>query len=142
MNLHDQLNRDSILLMNTPGGPGTDITILWREETSPSPDYDPNDEDSTPPTMEDREETIRGFAHIPSAGTHNTAYQKFAEIQAGDLILDIPATYDLTEKSDLRFRVGEQLYTQKQVGKDLAAVWAAASTGTSGLRTLLVSRNQ
>ncbi|MFT6862692.1 MAG: hypothetical protein ACJAVK_001251 [Akkermansiaceae bacterium] len=142
MNLEDQLARAAAMIAGTPGAGGSDITIHWRSATNLPWEHDPNDEDFTPPEMEDSQETVRGFHHVPGTGGHSSAYHRLAEFEAGDLILDIPTSFTFDDKKDVRFQVQGAYYTQKEAGRKINEIWAAASTANGGLQTLLVSRAQ
>jgi hypothetical protein len=126
-------------LLNENDGPGDEIIIHWRTPTGAAVDYDPNDEDSIAPEMSDEQEPTKAFVHTPGSGNHATNYQKFAEISVGDLIIDLPASIDFTDRKEVRIEHNGSFYIQKQVGRKLASVWAAGSMGERGLKTILVS---
>jgi hypothetical protein len=76
--------------------------------------------------------------------------RQFAEIQAGDLILEVDAAATLTKPDgstvaldDLdapRFQWADNWYVQKEVGEALAASWNAVVAGQKLYRTLLLRR--
>ena len=76
--------------------------------------------------------------------------RQFAEIQAGDLLLDVDAaglvtcpdgsTVALDELDAPRFQWAGSWYVQKEVGEGLAASWNAVVAGEKLYRTLLLRR--
>ncbi len=141
-----KLRRAVRTLLRTKGLNACDVTIHWRNLTSKPVGYDPEIKPlSNPGTIveNDGEEdpvTIRGFVHYVTPATNG--FQRFQEIQQGDVILDIDAETDLSGKDDLRFEIDGVQYVQKDHGRELAQAWDVRFGDVAILRTLLLRPQQ
>jgi hypothetical protein len=116
---------------------GTAAKLHWREVTRPD-GYNPNDETSAEGgVVVNREEGFRCFFHQIDARL--SGYQRFAEIQTGDVMLDYLADLALTGKVDMRVEVGGKFYVQKTASKDLLEYWDTQSSAGGLGKTLLLS---
>lgn len=121
-------------------GPNTVTAKLhWRIVTTP-PDYDPDDESSTAGvTTTNHELTFRALVH--QVDHRLSGFQRFMEIDTGDLIVEYLADLGLgdTAKKDHRIEVNGSYYIQKSIGTALQEAWDIHS-GTGGyFKTLLLT---
>jgi hypothetical protein len=119
-----------------------DVTLHWRSLVSPPPDYDPELKSVSSPVEAIENggtsdtETIRALVHYVKPST--TGFQRFQEVEQGDVILDILADTDFSGKQDLRFEIGGVFYVQKPQGRDLARSWDTRHGDEGIFRTLLL----
>jgi hypothetical protein len=126
---------------------GTDVPVFWQE-------FQGGSVDAVTGAVVDGVEvpmsgTIRAFGKQEPP---RSFLRQFAEIQAGDLIVDVPAdgviavspggttTLDAIKNKGVRFQWGDQLYVQAEVGEALAECWNAIVQGQRLGRTLLLRR--
>ncbi len=123
-----------------------DVILRWRDR--PAGDYDPILDAGNPafaPTA--RNQTLKAFVHYATVGS--TAFQRFSQIQTGDVILDFPGDPRVGNEDDgfrsidsltnLEFEVNGVIYVQKTTGEDLAKTWDVRVAGVSICRSLLVT---
>lgn len=121
-----------------------DVILHWRTHVDPPPGFDPQLQPiSNPGTIvEDgglaEPTTIRAFVHYVDIAT--SGFQRFQEVQGGDVILDILATTNLTGKPDLRFEIDGIHYAQKPLSRELAESWDVRMGDSAVFRTLLLRR--
>lgn len=111
-----------------------DVLVQWNEEGERGPDYDPNVE-STWPTSESRSETFPALVHFVQPLT--SGIRQFAELQAGDVILDFLQDVPLPKRG--RFVVDGKTYVQKDIGDELSEYWDVIIGGQRMMRTVVVT---
>ena len=121
-------------------GPNTvTAKFHWRTVTKP-PGYDPDDESSTATvSTADHELAFRALAH--QVDHRLSGFQRFMEIQTGDLIVDYLADLDLENpaREDHRIEINGRYFIQKSAGTPLKEAWDIHS-GTGGyFKTLLLT---
>jgi hypothetical protein len=125
---------------------GTTVTLHWRTLTDKPDGYNPKLKPvaGAGTIVEDGGEagatTIRAFVHYVTPAS--TGFQRFQEVEKGDVILDIDAAVDLSGKHDLRFEIDGLHYVQKEHGRELSRSWDARIDGVAVLRTLLLRPQQ
>jgi hypothetical protein len=116
-----------------------DVLLRWRERTGVPVDYDRHLACSAETMqIEDKSDTVQAFIHY--VDIHTTGYTRFAQVQAGDVILDFPADVVIDGKEDLRFEIGGEIYVQKNGGNELAKSWDVRCGGVPVVRTVLVTK--
>lgn len=113
-------------------------TLLWRAVTRPL-DYDRNDEDTaqagttvTPGTLD-----FQAFFH--QVEHRLSGYQRFMEVQTGDVIIDYLADLALTGKEDVRVRVNGMIYVQKSASSALLETWDVVMGNSGLMKSLLLT---
>lgn len=107
-----------------------DATLLWRTVVRPV-GYDRNDEDTaagsvvTPGSL-----PFRALFHQVDARLNG--FQRFLEVETGDVILDYLADLSLAGKEDVRVKVNGMIYAQKTASTKLLEAWDVAM-GHGGL---------
>jgi|GEM_PF-6266889 len=142
MNRHGRkLKRAFLAQLRKKGLNAGDVVLRWRSTTNPDAAYDPELEGSIGAgSIEEGTDTIRALIHYVNPGT--TGFQRYSELEEGDVILDIDAGYDLSGKDDLRFTIGGTNYVQKKVGKSLARSWDVRFGDDAVARTILLRIQQ
>lgn len=114
--------------------------LHWREVTRPE-NFDPNDESSAAGTATvDKTQEFRAFFHTVD---HRMAgFQRFMEVQTGDVILDYMDDLNLASKPDGRIEINGQFYVQKTASTGLLEAWDVRIGSNGTLRTLLLSPAQ
>ena len=107
----------------------------WREWVG-TPTVDPVT-GSLLGTTSDKEEIVRGLVHYVGAAT---AERRFAEVQEGDCIIDLPPAVVVSGRTGLEFEIRGELWEQKQIGDELSHVWDALYHGQPTLRTYLLTK--
>lgn len=124
-----------------------DAVLHWRAVTRPV-GWDPNDESSdagavvTPGLLE-----FRALFH--QVDHRLSGFQKFMEVQTGDVILDYAADLALAGKEDVRVQVGGPIvngamlggrfYVQKNASTGLLEAWDAYTGHGGSLKTILLT---
>ncbi len=137
--LEIQLRQQMEMMLAAEGVNAVTAKLHWRVVTKP-PGYDPDDESSTAGTVTTNHELeFRALVHQVD---HRLAgFQRFMEIQTGDVMLDYLADLDLENpaKEDPRVEVNGRHYIQKSAGTALKQAWDIHS-GTGGyMKTLLLT---
>lgn len=131
--------REEMLLMMADPEIGQDIVLRWNEFVG-TPTTDPVT-GSQIGDVSVQTETIRGIVYNEKPQTFQ---RLFAEVQAGDLIVDIPADTTLTGRDGLEFVISlggsETVWVQKKLGDRLAFQWDATENGGLTAITLLLQR--
>ncbi len=83
-------------------------------------------------------QTIRAFVHFVAPIT--SGIRQFAEVEAGDVIVDFPPGINLDGKKQLTFEIGGIVFVQKEAGEKLAAYWDTMFSGDKLCRTLLLRK--
>jgi hypothetical protein len=137
--------------LNGSSGPATPVLVRWRH---PVGDATPDPITGALPDGATQEVsgTLRGGWHPVTAATR---LRQHAEIRVGDVLLDLDPDAgvtacegqalvsgtlrleDLTQRG-ARFEVDGQLYTQAELGEDLAQAWDVVVGGVHLLRTVLL----
>lgn len=122
---------------------GTTITMRWEETNAPLPDADPTtgariveDTASSVPATQ-KSCTTKGFPHYVQPIT--SGYRKFAEIEAGDVILDMPfQLYRVTDGGDAGLTVGSVLdeLALSQANQDMTNEAVGSSLDAHSLQRL------
>ncbi len=116
---------------------GVDAVLHWRVVTRPE-GYNPNDETSAEGgTVEAFTQEFRCLFYQIDARL--SGYQRFAEIQTGDVMLDYLADLELPGKDDPRVEIGGKFYVQKTASKELLEFWDLQSSAGGVGRVLLLS---
>ena len=86
---------------------GTPVTLHWQEWPDGPPAADPTTGAYlTSSTATRRSLAVKAFVHI--TGPTTSTYRRFAEIEAGDAIVDFPLDlYRITDPGDTNFETGE-----------------------------------
>lgn len=114
-----------------------DAVLHWRAVTRPV-GWDPNDESSdagavvTPGLLE-----FRALFH--QVDHRLSGFQKFMEVQTGDVILDYVADLALAAKEDVRIEVNGRIYVQKNASTGLLEAWDAYTGHGGTLKTILLT---
>lgn len=86
-------------------------------------------------TETQQSETVKGFVHF----LENTGgVRLFQEMEAEDVIVDLPAATVIEGRAKLKFEIEGRLYVQKPVGEKVAKHWDAVVGGIRLGRTLLL----
>lgn len=109
---------------------GTPVTLRWRPVTGP---VDPVTGAAT--LGEEETETVIALMHTVSPGAHSV--RLFAEIETGDLLLDLAPDVNLG-RPGLVFEVGGRSYVQKPLGDRLAPALDARVRGQDTFQTVLL----
>lgn len=116
-----------------------DAVLHWREETKPE-GWNDNDESSQVGTVvEDYDLEFRTLFH--QVDHRLSGFQRFSEVQTGDVILDYLADLDLANpaKLDMRVEVAGAFYVQKNASAALKEAWDAYADHGGSMRTLLLT---
>jgi len=116
-----------------------DVTLEWNERGALPPGYNPKVQGSggaAPTLTPQTSDPIKAFFHTVSVGT--TGYQKFSQVEKGDVILDFIGDVDLSGKPDLVLVVDGKRYVQKDGGEELARTMDAYVDGVAIVRSVLV----
>lgn len=126
---------------------GTDVVLYWVEIVGGALDPTGAIVSGTETLMSG---TMKGFVHAEPA---KSVVRQFAEIEAGDLIVDLGPSPDVTLLSGTgkvsldsisskgpRFQVGGELYVQKEIGDKLGKSWDVILRGQKLSRTLLLRK--
>ena len=114
-----------------------DAVLHWREVTRPL-GWDPNDEGSGA-GAEVSPETLSFRALFHQVDHRLSGFQKFMEVQTGDVILDYVADLALAGKEDVRIEVNGRFYVQKNASTGLLEAWDAFTGHGGTLRTILLT---
>lgn len=116
---------------------GSRVRLHWQERTGPVT-TDPVSGAVSGGTLVPKIRDVRGLLHWPDF--NNNQVRQFAEIQAGDLIVDFPADVPLDGKVGLRFEVDSKFYTAKGVSERLGRSWNVMVGDVKLLRPVLLQR--
>ncbi len=120
-------------------GAGNVVTakLHWRTVTRPE-GYDRNDEDTAaggvvvPGVLE-----FRTFFH--QVDHRLSGFQRFIEVQTGDVILDYLADLALAGKEDVRVEIGGRYYVQKTASTGLLEAWDVAMENGGLMKSVLLT---
>jgi len=118
---------------------GVEATLLWRVVTGRDPDAHPDDETAAlaaVTTVTEGSLVFRALFHTVAPRTGG--FQKFLEVQTGDVILDYRADLALAGKEDVRVVVGGRTFVQKQTSKELLETWDLQCEYGGMMKTLLL----
>lgn len=128
--IQHQIRRQAAQMLASNQGPAKTVILHWREKTYPA-GHDPADESSPQPTATAESLNFRALVH--HVDHRNSAYQKFMELETGNVILDYLQDLDFTNKEDPRFEINGEFYVQKSVGKKLLEMWSTENDVFGGV---------
>ena len=129
-----QMRRGMEMLLATEG---VSATLLWRTVVRP-PDYDKNDEDSAAGAVVTKHKmTFNVFFH--QVEHRLSGFQRFIEVETGDVIIDYLAELSLEGKEDVRVLVNGQLYAQKTASSKLLETWDTVMANGGMMRSVLLT---
>lgn len=67
-----------------------------------------------------------------------SALRQFVEIEAGDIVIDLPRAAPIDGLQNLRFLVNGNKYEQKELGGRLSMAWDVVIAGNRTVRTVLL----
>lgn len=113
-----------------------DAVLRWRTVARPD-GYDPNDESSADGGVVANEElAFRCLKHI--VDMRLSGFQRFLEVQTGDVIIDYMADLALTGKEDARIEINGRMFVQKNASKELLEAWDCEMGNGGTMKTLLL----
>jgi hypothetical protein len=117
---------------------GADAKLHYRTVTRP-PGFVPGDESSAVGTVVANVEVP--FRCLFHQVDHRLAgFQRFAEVQTGDVMIDFMQDLGLESKEDPRIEVvGVGMFVQKTASRGLLEAWDVYMGGGGTMRTLLLS---
>lgn len=83
-------------------------------------------------------ETVKGYVHFPDISARSVTV--FAEIEAGDCIVDLPPDVTIEGREQLTFTINGEKWTQKKIGTQLARAWDTVFENARFCRTLLLRK--
>lgn len=118
---------------------GTAITLRWVETTGAT-------EDATTGalvggTATAQSEVVKCPVHFVSAANVSQVRQ-FAEVEIGDVLLDLPAATEVDTRRALTFLIDGRVFERKTVGSRLARSFDVVVDGHRFFRTVLVRPSQ
>lgn len=115
-----------------------DAKLHWRTVTRPV-GWDNNDETSQQGgSVSASSMTFRALFHV--VDSRLSGFQRFLEVQTGDVILDYAADLGLAGKDDCRIEIGGRFYVQKNASAALLEAWDAYGEYGGSLKTLLLTQ--
>lgn len=114
---------------------GTDIRMDWVTLTGTT--FDPTTQ-ATTGTPEQHSETIKGYVHFPDYASRTVV--QFAEIEVGDVIVDLPPDVTIEGRDQLTFTINGEAWVQKKIGTKLAKSWDVVFENSRFCRTLLLRK--
>ncbi len=133
-----QMQSAMAMLLATPGAANVvSAKLLWRTVTRPA-GYDRNDEDSAVGAVVVKGSLVfRAFFH--QVEHRLSGFQRFIEVETGDVILDYLADLGLSGKEDVRVLVNGQLYAQKTASTALLETWDVVMENGGLLKSVLLT---
>ena len=133
-----QMRTTMAMLLATPGAANVvSATLLWRTVTRPA-GYDRNDEDSAVGTV-----VVKGSlafnAFFHQVEHRLSGFQRFIEVETGDVILDYLEDLDLAGKEDVRVLVNGWLYAQKTASTALLETWDTVMENGGLMKSVLLT---
>jgi hypothetical protein len=111
--------------------------LHWRTVTRPV-GWDVNDESSQHDgVVEPGEMEFRALFH--QVDQRLSGFQRFMEVETGDVILDYLADLELDGKDDLRVEINGRLFVQKNASAALKEAWDAYADHGGSMKTLLLT---
>jgi hypothetical protein len=111
--------------------------LHWREVLKPTL-FDLNDESSMREAVYERK--MMEFRALKHQVDHRlSGFQRFMEVQTGDVILDYTADLDLAGKDDVRIEVGGLVYTQKNASAALLEAWDVETGNGGTMKSILLT---
>lgn len=138
MNLAAMMRRDMAAALAGAGFNSMDVVFVWEVVSGSEAGYDANLEGSYPDTVP-VSGTARALVHFVQP--LKSGVRQFAEVEAGDVILDlahdgVPAPEGA---AGLRCIIDGKTYVQKEAGKELAQYWDLVVGGERMMRTMLMT---
>ena len=116
---------------------GVSATLLWRTVVRPE-GYDKNDEDSAAGALVTKHKmTFNVLFH--QVEHRLSGFQRFIEIETGDVIIDYLADLALEGKEDVRVLVNGHLYAQKTASSKLLETWDTVMAHGGLMRSVLLT---
>ena len=114
-----------------------EVVMSWTELGNLPSDYDEHDLSTHAATSTEETLNFNAMVHYVNHGA--STYQRFAEVESGDVILDVMADINIDNKKSPTFSIEGKKYSQKNIGGELASVWdSRTKSGNSIFRTLLL----
>lgn len=136
MNLASLIARDQARAMRAGQLSTGDVLVRWRPKPA---GFDPLLESSYAEPEAEQTATLRGFIHFVQP--LKSGIRLFAEIQEGDVIVDLPGDATLPQDAaEVSFDIAGARYVQKDVGAALGEYWDTVIGGRRMTRTLLLTR--
>lgn len=118
------------------GAHGTDITLRWVEQSGAVMDPTTGAEISASAATE-KSESVRAMIHYIAPIISDV--QRFAELNSGDAMLDLPRdTDDLEGRKQLTFEFDGKVWVQKKISGVLRDYWDVLVGGERLYRTVAV----
>jgi len=114
---------------------GTDVTLNWVTLTNVTVDGPTGARVGTPAAQT---ETVKGYIHFPDIASMSV--KQFAEVEAGDCVVDLPPTTTIEGRENLTFTINGEKWVQKHIGARLAQAWDTVFENTRFCRTLLLRK--
>ena len=116
---------------------GVNAVLHWRS-VARAVGYDANDESSASAgVVTHGEMAFRVLFH--RVDQRLSGFQRFVEVQTGDVIVDYLADLALTGKEDVRIEVGGKFYVQKNASAGLLEAWDCEMGSGGTMKTLLLT---
>jgi len=115
---------------------GTDVTLTWVTLTGVTVDATTGARLGTPTS---HSQIVKGFIHFPEIAATSGSVQ-FAEIEAGDCIVDLHPDTVIEGLESLTFEINGEKWVQKKTGGKLAKTWDTVYENTRFCRTLLLRK--
>ena len=133
-----QMRHAMLTLLATEGTANVvTATLLWRTVTRPL-GYDRNDEDSAVGSVVAHGSLpFRAFFHQVEARL--SGFQRFLEVETGDVILDYMEELALPGKENVRVLVNGYLYAQKTASTKLLEAWDVTMGNGGLLKSVLLT---
>jgi hypothetical protein len=137
--LREQMASCFAMALSQPDGINVVTAILhWRSVTGRPSDYDPADESSADgATVTPGSRPFQAFFH--RVDHRLSGFQRFVEVQTGDVILDYLEDLSLAGKEDLRIEVNGRMFVQKNASTGLLEAWDVEMDAGGTLKTLLLT---
>jgi hypothetical protein len=114
---------------------GTDVTLSWVTLANVTTDAETGARLGTPTI---HTSTVKGYVHFPDIATRQVV--QFAEIEAGDCIVELPPDTTIEGLEQLAFTINGEVWTQKKIGIQLAKAWDTVFENARFCRTLLLRK--
>ena len=114
---------------------GTDVTLTWTEFSGAT--TDPVTGARSGGTATTKTTKVKGFIHEVSA---TSVVRQFAEIEAGDAIVDLAGDVALDGKEALRFTIDGRQFVAKEIPEKLARSWDVIFRGKRLHRSVLLRK--
>jgi hypothetical protein len=111
--------------------------LHWREVTKPE-GWDANDESSMAGAVfEPKQMEFRALKH--QVDHRLSGFQRFMEVQTGDVILDYAQELALDGKEDVRIEINGRFYVQKNASAALLEAWDVEMGSGGTMKSVLLT---